>query len=311
MAKKSAKSKGYRKQNGKKPYLSKRDIVLLCLLVAAVVVAAVLLFRYDDGALKVKDGKVVTDGDNWLIVDGSNVRGRARYFKLGEVGEIEGYTRETSPLLTNGNVSQYTFTREGEEGTTVSVATSHNSAASLAESTASMLGTLDGYDVGEQQTGTFADKPCSYFLFTRADYVAEKAEDGAEGAEGEAAEAPAEAESAEAEASEEAPEEAEEAEPAEEDAAEDAAETEAADAGSEPMETKAAEGADAGAESEEAPEPNRFCKSLCAYIDAGHESCIVAQVEIQAPSAEEYPEDGALLDVLEQAAAAIALESGK
>ena len=96
MAKKSAKSKGYRRQTAKKPYLSKRDIAILCGIVAVLAVAAFFLFRYDDGALKVKDGAVVTEGDNWLIVDGSNVRGRARYFKLGEIGEIDGKIRELS-----------------------------------------------------------------------------------------------------------------------------------------------------------------------------------------------------------------------
>ena len=46
--------------------------------VVAVIIAAFFLFRIDDGALKVKDGNVMTDGDNWLIVNGSNARGGVR-----------------------------------------------------------------------------------------------------------------------------------------------------------------------------------------------------------------------------------------
>ena len=93
MAKKSAKSKGYRKTITKKPYLGKKDIIWLCVIVALLAVGAFFLFRYDDGALKVQDGAVLADGDNWLIADGSNVRGRSRYYKLGEIGELEGYAR--------------------------------------------------------------------------------------------------------------------------------------------------------------------------------------------------------------------------
>ena len=109
MARKSAKSKGYRKQAAKKPYLSKRDIAILCVLIVAVAIGAILLFRYDDGALKVKDGAVVTEGDNWLIVNGSNTRGGQRYYKLGEVGELEGYERKAEPTLANANVTEYVW----------------------------------------------------------------------------------------------------------------------------------------------------------------------------------------------------------
>ena len=113
MAKKSAKSKGYRKTIEKKPYLTKRDIIILCVILAIVTVGAILLFTYDDGALKVKDGKIVDAGENWLIVNG-NARGR-RYFKLGEIGEIEGYAMEAQPFVTDENLTQFVFTPEAED----------------------------------------------------------------------------------------------------------------------------------------------------------------------------------------------------
>ena len=78
MAKKSAKSKGFRRQTARKPYLSKKEIIALCVIAAALIVGAILLFRYDDGALKVQDGAVVADGDNWLIVNGAAARGPPR-----------------------------------------------------------------------------------------------------------------------------------------------------------------------------------------------------------------------------------------
>ena len=273
MSKKSAASKGYRRQTAKKPYLSKREIIALCVLIAIVAVAAVILFRYDDGALKKQDGKVVTDGDNWLIVDGSNVRGRTRYFKLAEIGEIDGYAREAEPTLTDINVSQYAFTPEAENAAVsgISIASSHNAAAALAKYTRTAMADRDGCEAGEVADIELNGLPCAYFSFTYA---------------------PVEDE--EADAAEETP--------AEETPAEEAAEADAADA------ETSEEGA--GAEKPE-DASSGYTKAVYAYLDASHDSCIVVHVNCEAASPEEYPEDGVLLDALEQAVGAIALESGK
>ena len=136
MAKKSAVSKGYRKQAAKKPYLSKKDIAIVCVIVALVAVGAFFLFRYDDGALKVQDGAVVTEGDNWLIANGSNMQGGRRYYKLGEIGEIDGYAREKGALSSDGNIPEYSFTPAGEGGdVTVTVTCGHGSAEAMADYT--------------------------------------------------------------------------------------------------------------------------------------------------------------------------------
>ena len=194
MAKKSSKSKGFRRQNAKKPYLSKRDIVLLCVLLAAVAVGAFFLFRYDDGALKVQDGAVVTEGDNWLIVNGSRARGGVRYYKLGEVGELEGYARETSAISTDANIPQYVFTPEADDAAidSITVTTSHSNAEPLGKYAASMLTDIDGNDVGELQSTELAGFDVHYFFYTAAPA-------------GDAEEAPAEDAEAPAEDAEEAP----------------------------------------------------------------------------------------------------------
>ena len=167
MAKKSAVSKGFRKQTGKKPYLSKRDIILLCVLVAALAVASILLFRYDDGALKVQDGKVATDGDNWLIVNGSNTRGGTRYFKLGEVGALEGYDRATEAVLSDENLPDYVFTAQAEDAPIqkITVSTSHASAEAMAKYAASMLSTVETAQVGEVQSADIGSATAHYFLY--------------------------------------------------------------------------------------------------------------------------------------------------
>lgn len=206
MAKKSARSRGFRKQNTKKPYLSKRDIILLCVLVLAVGIGAFFLFRYDDGALKVRDGAVVAETENDLIVNGSAVRGRARYYKLGEIGEVEGLQREKQSALTDPNVPQYVFTAGdgADAGIRVNVVCSHSKAHVLADGSMAMIASLTGVtDVSGLKTVELGGRTAEYYVYTSS---------------------AAEAEQPEAETSEAAPEEA----ATEETAAEEAADTEAA-----------------------------------------------------------------------------------
>ena len=168
MAKKSAKSKGYRKQTKtNKPYLSKKEIIVLCAVLVAVVIGAILLFSYDDGALKVRDGKVVTDGDNWLIVNGSSVRNRPRYFKVGEVGDIEGYTRELG-ATTDANVPQYVYRPEDENSRIVDIdiLSSHNAAGEAATNTANNLPMLGYTDISEVHATTVNGADAYYLTYT-------------------------------------------------------------------------------------------------------------------------------------------------
>ena len=177
MAKRSAKSKGYRRQTAKKPYLSKKEIIILCVLLVIIAIGAIVLFRYDDGALKVKDGAVVTGGDNWLIANGANARSRARYFKVGEVGEIEGFTRETSGSLSDPNVFQYSFTPEDEDAIiTATVTTSHSGARALAEYASTAMGAIDGYEAGEVYDTEISGATWSCFGYTSAYTVEEETE---------------------------------------------------------------------------------------------------------------------------------------
>ena len=176
MAKKSAKSKGYRHQSTKKPYLSKKEIAILCLVVLAVGIGAFFLFRYDDGALKVKDGAVVTEGDNWLIVNGSNARGRARYFKLGEIGEIDGVSREKRALSTDANLPEYVFTPQdaGDGVTGIRVACSHSSAEDMAKYTMTTLAAITGNELSAQQSAEIAGRTVRYYTVASHPEAAEE-----------------------------------------------------------------------------------------------------------------------------------------
>ena len=167
MAKKSARSKGYRRQTEKKPYLSRRDIAILCGIVAVLAVAAFFLFRYDDGALKVKDGAVVTEGDNWLIANGSNVRGGTRYYRLGEIGEIDGYSREKGALSSDANVPEYTFAPAGEEKGDVSltVTCGHGSAEAMAKYAHSLMENTEAITAGEVQSGQLGGREARWYSY--------------------------------------------------------------------------------------------------------------------------------------------------
>ena len=272
MAKKSARSKGYRKQNTKKPYLSKRDILILCIAVVLLAIGAFFLFRYDDGALKIKDGAVVTEGDNWLIVNGSNVRGRARYFKLGEIGDVAGCAREAGALLTDPNVPQYVFTPEGAETDTLSlsVTSSHSPAQALAETNQKVWSALENYTVGEVHTAQIAGQTlqlCTYDIAPAAEAEQEDA----------ASEAPTEAEPEPqaAECAEEAP----------------------------------AEGSDEASEADGAEESAPlYSRSLVGYLDASHESCVVFLADSRAESPDDCLDEEALTALLESAVKAMTLE---
>ena len=312
MAKKSAKSKGFRKQTAKKPYLSKKEIIALCAIIAVLIVGAILLFRYDDGALKLQDGAVVADGDNWLIVNGAaSARSRARYFKLGEAGEIDGYTRElANGIADDPNVPRYAFTPEAEDADIdrIEMTATHATADTMAKYASAALAATDGFEVSEiAQAGEDGAK-WSYFIATGAYYQAETAEAAGEAAETDATEAAGEAADTDADAAE--------AETAGETA--DATETEVAEGTADATEAETAEetadaaeadteAADAD-EADETPEPNRFEKALYAYLDAAHDSCIIIHVNAAAPSADEYVADDVLIAGAEQAIAAITLE---
>ena len=114
-AKTSARSKGYRKTVQKKPFLTKKEIIALVAIVAAIALA-ILLFNllYDDGSLDVVDGAVQTENfDNSVIVQ-DHIGDETKYFKVAEVGELEGYTREREENSADANLATFVYTPEDE-----------------------------------------------------------------------------------------------------------------------------------------------------------------------------------------------------
>ena len=189
MTKKSAKSKGFRRSVEKKPYLSRKDIIILCVVLAVLAVGAILLFTYDDGALKVKNGKIVDPGENWLIVNG-NTKGGRRYFKLGEVGDIPGYTMAREPFMSDDNLTQFNYAPEAEDSavTGITISASAYDPARLADGNAQMVASVKGSAVSDVATDRAGDIEYTYYTYTHEYYAdeapaeeaaGEKADDGA------------------------------------------------------------------------------------------------------------------------------------
>ena len=109
MAKKSAASKGYRKVQKKKPFLTKKEIIALIIIVIVIIIgAAVIDYLPKVGTIsasKIKSGDIIS-------VANSDVK--KRYKQVGTIGELEGYTMEasTSPDSPTGG---YRFVPEDED----------------------------------------------------------------------------------------------------------------------------------------------------------------------------------------------------
>ena len=114
-AKTSARSKGYRKTVQKKPFLTRKEIIALVAIVA-VIALAILLFNllYDDGSLDMVDGVVQTENFENSVIAQARIGDETKYFKVAEIGEIEGYTREREENSADANRATFVFTPEDE-----------------------------------------------------------------------------------------------------------------------------------------------------------------------------------------------------
>ena len=230
MAKKtSAASKGYRKNVKKKPFLTKKEIIALIVIVAVIVLAVVLFNVLYNPYISPKD---VQSDD---IITYASATTKDKYVRLGSVTDLDGYTRESS-ISTESPVGPNTYTPVDESSPMTNFSVS-----GAVVSPASMIDYMYSFykpyadsisDVIETEVDGHTAYICS---FTMSEYVAEEtAED--ETAE---AEAPATDETTEAEAP----------------------------AAEEPVETEAPAADEAAAEEEE-HEPNTFYQNIAMYIAA-------------------------------------------
>ena len=121
MAKKtSARSKGYRKYVKKPKTLSASDWKKIGIGAAALAIIILLVaLLYDDGSLKVKNDKVVVSGENPLVLDVSETSSKHKYYKIGEVRPIEGFSLSEVSHITDENEFLYFFAPDDAEASKI------------------------------------------------------------------------------------------------------------------------------------------------------------------------------------------------
>ena len=185
--KKSAMQKGFRKQTKEKPFLSKKEIYALIIIVAAVILGFVLFnYVYDDGFLSARQ---VEEND---LVTYASTDNRGRYKKLAEVGQKEGYVRSTT-ATEDSPIGTFVF--EPEEDSALESFTVGASFVNNESLTSSFVVFAEeaGVEIMEPIETTVNGRPAQLFAYEASWYSTEK--DAAAGNEGEA-EAPVDAEGA-------------------------------------------------------------------------------------------------------------------
>lgn len=166
MAKKSARSKGYRKQTVKKPYLSKKEIIWTVVIVAVLILGVVLFnLLYDDGSLKVVDGVAQTEGANSLVYNGGT-SSNPRYFKLGQLSDVEGYTLEGASINSDENVYRYVYTPVGDSPIDeISFNAYAYSADAMSSAMMASFSSASEVECSELQTAEINGHKVSYFTY--------------------------------------------------------------------------------------------------------------------------------------------------
>lgn len=93
MSKKTSKSKGYRNYEKKKPFLTKKELIAL-IIILVVVIGAFALINYLPTRGYVRAGRV-QEGE---ITTYASVKMKDYFLPMGKIGELEGYTLEVSDL---------------------------------------------------------------------------------------------------------------------------------------------------------------------------------------------------------------------
>ena len=183
MSKKSIRSKGYRK-SAKKPYLSKRDILIVVGVIAVIVIGIVLFnLLYDDGSLDVVDGVAQVQGENSLLINAGSANS-PRYFKLGQLADIEGYALESAPAGVDENVREFTYVPEGDSPyDEITVNANANAADILCAATLAAYSSAENTVCSEQMSMDLDGREVLYFTYQR-----EYADETADGSETTAAE---------------------------------------------------------------------------------------------------------------------------
>ena len=263
MAKKSAMSKGYRKTQQKKPFLTKKEIIALIIIVVVVIAAFLVINNLPDGFI---GDSAVQEGD---ILAYGTTKTRDRYVKLGTINELEGFTRTDTKAETTAMVN-YTYKANDEASPInyVSVSGSPLEAESLTKSSMQQLPSY-GYTVGEMHETEVQGYKAYVYSSTMAYYQEPE----------QTADATAEATT----------------EPAADEAATEPAADEAA---TESTAEPAAEEPEATEEPAADPENNTFVQDITMYVDCENDHTLALHVTLKGTDESVYVAEDALTDYL-------------
>jgi hypothetical protein len=99
------------KQDFKPQGFTKKEWITMGIVVAAIVVLIIgyfLLRDFFDGSLRTHGGKVQAE-DNWIVVN-TGTTDKPKYFKLGTVSEVDGYTLKNEHYSGDDNVPTFVYT---------------------------------------------------------------------------------------------------------------------------------------------------------------------------------------------------------
>ncbi len=274
--KKSAASKGYRKPVKERPFLTKKEIIVLIAIVAAIALVIILFnLFYDDGYVSAKE---VQPGD---IVAYASQDVHSRYAKLGVANELDGFTRTEEGSDTNALVSYY-YSPDDETNSIdfISVSGSFVPADQLASNTLAnyaAYGSEANIDSTELYEASVQGYDAYIFGATTASYNAEL-------------DASSEDDTVETEATTPAEEAAETETPVEE---ETEAEPQTQDIVKEiTPDAQTADTEDQGTENTEEKAPNSFSQNLSCYVAVGDSRTLCFHIYLKGEDESFYiPED--------------------
>jgi len=99
------------KQEFKPQGFTKKEWITMGIVVAAIILVVVgylFLRNYFDGSLRTHGGKVHSDAD-WIVVN-TGTTDKPKYFKLGTVSDVDGYTRKNENYSGDANVPTFIYT---------------------------------------------------------------------------------------------------------------------------------------------------------------------------------------------------------
>lgn len=172
MAKKSAASKGYRKVKKAKPFLTVKEIIILAVIIAAIVLGFILINAIPK--LGTIPARKVQSTD---IVSRANIEAKNRYKVVGTINKLEGYTHESS-TSPDSPVGEHTFTPE-DEGSSLSALRVRGAiwdAAAMSETVLASVKELTPDEVTETPIEATINGSTAY-IFTTRDGVTEESED--------------------------------------------------------------------------------------------------------------------------------------